>query len=77
IAPGEKKHKKEGLKKIEDELSKFVKVEGLTHDEIDAIIAALTVKLYYEGKAVILKGSDGSILVPKANLQHTLIDWQE
>ncbi len=75
IAPGEKKQRKEGLKKIADSLSRFVKVEGLTHDEVDAVIAALTVKMYYEGRAVILRGEDGEILVPKGEVQQSLVEW--
>ncbi len=77
IAPGEKKQKKEGLEKIREALSKFIEIPELNHDEVDAVIAALTVKLYYEGKGVVLKGSDGSILVPKGELQKSLAEWQD
>ncbi len=64
IAPRSKKRTKNGCKEIEKSLSKYVPVKDLSHDELDAVISALTVKLYYEGKARIIKGSDGSILVP-------------
>ncbi len=67
IAPGEKKSRKSGLEKIKLSLSRFVELGNfeLDHNGVDAVIAALTVKLYYDGRAVVLKGEDGSILIPK------------
>ena len=64
IAPEVKKSKKEGQKKIVGKLSEFVDgVEDLSsHDDIDAVISALTVLLYFEGKARIV--GEGGILVP-------------
>jgi hypothetical protein len=64
--------------KIIEELSRFIEIEiSLTHDEIDAVIAALTVQMHYKGKSIIVKGSDGSILLPKASIQQSLVDWQD
>ncbi len=64
IAPEAKKSRKEGRKKIIDKLSEFVDgVERLSgHDDIDAVISALTVLLYFEGKARVV-GQNG-ILIP-------------
>jgi len=64
IAPKSKKLKKIGKQKIIEKLKKFVTaVEwDYNHNEIDAIIAALTVYLYYRGKGRILSGSDDSLL---------------
>ncbi|RLI86056.1 MAG: DUF429 domain-containing protein [Archaeoglobales archaeon] len=64
IAPKAKKFKREGREKILQELSKHVEgVENLSkHDEIDAVISALTVVLYFEGKARVI-GENG-ILIP-------------
>lgn len=60
-----KKQKKSGRDKIISDLSRYIEIENnLNHNEIDAIISALTVSLYYEGVGRILKGSDGSILIP-------------
>ncbi|WP_202319406.1 DUF429 domain-containing protein [Archaeoglobus neptunius] len=64
IAPRAKKRKKEGLMEILGSLSRWVEIDAVSHDEADAIIAALTVKMYEEGKGVMLKGSDGEIIVP-------------
>ena len=77
IAPREKKNRKDGIKKIVSDLSRYIEVPELNHDEVDAVIAALTVKLYFNKKAIILEGSDGSILIPKAEVQQTLIKWEE
>ncbi|RLI78604.1 DUF429 domain-containing protein [Archaeoglobales archaeon] len=66
IAPKSKKTLKIGKEEILEKLKEFVDVEDVKdHNEIDAIIAALTVKLYYEGKGFLIKGFDGEILVPK------------
>ncbi len=72
IAPKAKKLTKSGLEEIRAELSKWVEIPELSHDEVDAVIAALTVKLYAEGKGVMLKGIDGSIVVPKGRVQLSL-----
>jgi hypothetical protein len=78
LAPDAKKHSKNGRVKIIEELSRFIEIEiSLTHDEIDAVIAALTVQMHYKGKSIIVKGSDGSILLPKASIQQSLVDWQD
>ena len=72
IAPKAKKQTKNGLEMIRAELSKWVEIPELSHDEVDAVIAALTVKLYQEGKGVKLEGIDGSIVVPKGKVQLSL-----
>lgn len=60
-----KKQKKSGREKIISDLKNFVEIkENLNHNEIDAVISALTVSLYYEGSGRILEGFDGSILIP-------------
>lgn len=72
IAPKAKKSKKDGLVEISKALSKWIEVDAVTHDEVDAVIAALTVKLYEEGRGVKLDGIDGSIIVPAGNVQLSL-----
>ncbi|WP_290596553.1 MULTISPECIES: DUF429 domain-containing protein [unclassified Archaeoglobus] len=69
IAPKAKKRTKDGLSEIIHSLSRFVEVEKANHDEVDAIIAALTVMMYDRGMGILLKGSDGEIVVPRGNLQ--------
>lgn len=65
IAPDVKKQKKGGRAAITTDLNRYTGItENLNHNEIDAVIAALTVSLYYEGHGRILKGSDGSMLIP-------------
>ncbi|MET1124340.1 MAG: DUF429 domain-containing protein [Archaeoglobaceae archaeon] len=64
IAPGAKKTRKEGLRRILEDLRKFVDVPELSHDEVDAVIAALTVKLYVSGDGFAISGRDGTIIVP-------------
>lgn len=67
IAPEAKKQKKRGRAAIATDLNLYTKIkeeEDLNHNEIDAVIAALTVSLYYEGHGRILKGFDGSLLIP-------------
>jgi len=66
IAPQSKKFKRTGRREIMEKLKKFVTaVEwNFNHNEIDAIIAALTVFLYYGGGGRILSGPDGSLLIP-------------
>jgi predicted nuclease with RNAse H fold len=72
IAPKAKKQTKGGLEEIRAELSRWVEIPELSHDEIDAVIAALTVKLYSEGMGVKLEGIDGSIVVPRGRVQLSL-----
>ncbi|MEM4336189.1 MAG: DUF429 domain-containing protein [Candidatus Anstonellales archaeon] len=58
-----RKNKKEIL-----EWAKKFGVDGRkakTQDELDAIACAITGKLYAEGKATLLKGKDGAIVIPK------------
>ncbi|AEA47575.1 DUF429 domain-containing protein [Archaeoglobus veneficus] len=66
IAPDVKKSTKGGRERIIAELARFVEgIDNLSnHNEVDAVISALTVSLYYEGKARLLDGRDGAILVP-------------
>lgn len=65
IAPEAKKQKKSGRAAIATDLNLYTKIkEDLNHNEIDAVIAALTVSLYYEGHGRILKGFNGSVLIP-------------
>ncbi len=65
IAPKANKRKKRGRIEIERSLRKYVKFDELkSHDELDAIISALTVKMYVEGNGEILSGHDGSIIIP-------------
>lgn len=72
IAPKAKKQTKSGLEEIRAELSRWVEIPELSHDEVDAVIAALTVKLFSEGMGVKLEGIDGSIVVPKGRVQLSL-----
>jgi len=65
IGKGVKKQKKSGREKIISDLNKYIKIEeNLNHNEIDAVISALTVSLYYKGFGRILEGADGSLLIP-------------
>ncbi len=65
IAPKAKKRKKGGRTVITNYLNRYTAItDNLNHNEIDAVIAALTVSLYYEGHGRILKGSDGWLLIP-------------
>ncbi len=64
IAP--KANKKKEIKEIIRDLRRFIDVKDVNdHNIIDAIISALTVKLYIEGHGEIVEGKDGSILIPK------------
>ncbi len=69
IAPKANKRTKSGCREIEKALSRYIEVKDLNHDELDAVIAALTVKLYYDGKAELIDCEDGAILIPKINIQ--------
>jgi len=72
IAPRAKKRRREGLEEIRASLAKWIGACELSHDEVDAVIAALTVKLYCEGKGLKLEGVDGSIIVPKPEIAQVL-----
>lgn len=65
IAPNAKKKTKKGLSEIRRELEKFVKIPELTHDEIDAVISALTVMEFLLGRGFVLSGEDGEIILPR------------
>jgi hypothetical protein len=64
IAPNASKTTEEGKRAIEEDLKRFVDMpDGLTHHELDAVIAALTIKLLKEGKARLV-GKRCSIVIP-------------
>jgi len=64
IAP--KVDKKRETGKIVSALRRFIDVEDVDdHNIVDAIISALTVKLYVDGHGEVVEGRDGSILIPK------------
>ncbi len=64
IAPNAKKSTAEGRREITEAIKKFIDLsEDLNHHELDAVIAALTVKLLKEGKARTV-GKECSIVVP-------------
>ena len=66
IAPSARKNSRKGRKQIAEGLGRFIQLpEGtdFNHHELDAIIAALTVKLLKEGRARLV-GKDCSIVVP-------------
>lgn len=64
IAPKAKKRSKKGLEELRLALSEIIKIPALTHDEIDAILSALTVKDFLEGRGFVLNG-DGAIILPE------------
>jgi|Deesub1362A_J573_1020465.scaffolds.fasta_scaffold00278_11 hypothetical protein len=65
ISPESKKKNKNGLKKIVEELRKYIEFDVLENsDVVDAAISTLTVKLFLEGKGRFISGKDGKILVP-------------
>ncbi|MDI9646798.1 MAG: DUF429 domain-containing protein [Archaeoglobales archaeon] len=68
IAPKVKKRKRSETEKIRKELERFVEIpksfQKMNHDELDAVISALTVKLFFEGKGTEISGKDGSIIIP-------------
>lgn len=70
IAPKAKKFRKKGRVQLISELGDYVEglSEDLSHDEIDAVISALTVALFYEGRARLISGKDGCILIPSTDL---------
>ncbi len=65
IAPDCNKRKKECLERIKKDLAGYISGEVRNHDEVDALLSALTVKLFYDGMGEIISGRDGSILIPK------------
>ncbi len=65
IAPNCNKRKSECLELIKKGIETYVSAEINNHDEADAVLSALTVKMFYEGKGEIVNGNDGNILIPK------------
>ncbi|MEM0215378.1 MAG: DUF429 domain-containing protein [Archaeoglobaceae archaeon] len=64
IAPKSRKRTKKGLSEIIRELQKFIEISELTHDEVDAVISALTVREFLQGRGFVLSGKDGEIILP-------------
>lgn len=64
IAPKSRKRTKKGLSEIIGELQRFLEVPELTHDEVDAVISAITVREFLEGRGFVLSGEDGEIILP-------------
>jgi|Deesub1362B_J571_1020462.scaffolds.fasta_scaffold00070_84 hypothetical protein len=65
IAPKVKKGRKEGWKMIEKELRDYLDFERFDNPHlVDAAICALTVLLNLEGRAEVISGEDGEILIP-------------
>ncbi|WP_457590762.1 DUF429 domain-containing protein [Geoglobus sp.] len=67
LAPEVSKRDPDGLIKIMQALSEHVRLDSSvrTHDDVDAVISAMTVMLYKKGAGRILSGKDGSILIPE------------
>jgi len=64
------KRSREGRLKILKELRNYLELPYTEdHNEIDAILSALTVKMYLEGKGEMICGKDGCIVIPRRNLQ--------
>jgi len=67
------KRKKSGRVEILKALRKFLTVPELKdHNEIDAVISALTVKLFLDGKGELLCGKDGCILIPHPSVKSSV-----
>ncbi|MCS7130030.1 MAG: DUF429 domain-containing protein [Archaeoglobaceae archaeon] len=64
IAPKAKKRTKRGVAEIIEALKKFIELPELTHDEVDAVISALTVREFLQGRGFVLSGKDGEIILP-------------
>ncbi|MCS7118633.1 MAG: DUF429 domain-containing protein [Archaeoglobaceae archaeon] len=64
IAPKAKKRTKRGLEEIKIALSNYIEIPELSHDEIDAVISALTVREYVEGRGSSVVG-EGEIILPR------------
>lgn len=66
IEPRANKRTEAGLQRILASLKRYVDIDSnvRTHDEVDAVISALTVMLYKSGRGRIVGGRDGRILVP-------------
>ena len=63
------KRRKEGRSKILEALRSYIEFPPTDdHNEIDAIVSALTVKMFLEGKGEIICGRDGCILIPHRSL---------
>lgn len=66
LAPKAKKQTKKGREIITKALKEYVDAEdGLSHDELDAIIGALTVQMFCEGKGLKIGNGIGRIIVPE------------
>ncbi|MBE8539182.1 DUF429 domain-containing protein [Geoglobus acetivorans] len=67
IAPGANKRSKNGLDAIKNRLHDFLTFDTdiADHNQADALISALTVKLYLEGRGRFVEGIDGAILIPE------------
>ncbi len=62
-------NKRRDYKKIFQNLTKFCKIDRekvKNHHLVDAIICALTVKLFLKGQGEVISGKDGDILIPRA-----------
>jgi predicted nuclease with RNAse H fold len=66
IAPKANKKKDEERRMILNDLRRYLDVPDLDdHNLIDALISALTVKMMIEGRAKLIDGKDGAILIPQ------------
>ncbi|AIY89696.1 DUF429 domain-containing protein [Geoglobus acetivorans] len=67
IAPEANKRSKDGLDVIKKRLHNFLifDTEIADHNQVDALISALAVKLYLDGRGRIVDGIDGAILIPE------------
>ncbi len=75
IAPNANKKTKSGLLEITTEVRKILKVPDLSHDELDAVISALTVREFLLGRGFVLGGEDGEIVLPKR--KELISQWKE
>jgi predicted nuclease with RNAse H fold len=64
IAPKAKKRKREGLQEIILSLSRYIETPELSHDEVDAVISALTVREFVLGRGSSVEG-EGEIILPR------------
>lgn len=64
IAPKAKKRSRAGVGELRSALSQFFEIPKLSHDEIDAILSALTVREFLEGRGFVVDG-EGEIIVPR------------
>ncbi len=63
---GVKRKDKEAIKGLFKRLGFFLQKEESTQDELDAVACLITGLFYLSGRALILSGEDGSIVIPKA-----------